>query len=364
MTKSIATAVVLGACAAVGAYAQDQGNAQENQPKMEVKEHVQFLGWNECVELKNGDFRLIVTTDVGPRIIGGFLGASENIFRIDEKQVGKNFGAAEWASYGGHRFWHSPEDKIRPKIPVNKKGDFQQLPCGGSSFIQQTEPVSWISKTVNIYPYGKNSFRIEHILRNDGMWGVELAPWALSVMATGGTAFVPQNQGDKTALLPTKYYTVWPYTSIKDERIDWGDEIIRVQYKAGLQPMKIGLDCKEAWCAYQNKGLVFVKQVKYVDGASYPDNGCNVEIYNCNDFIELETLGPLTKLEPGAQVIHNEVWTLLPAKVPALNSEADAKATIDFSQVPDFRGHEQIVVPYVISPDAAYKIPPVNTYTK
>ena len=31
----------------------------------------------------------------------------------------------------------------------------------------------------------------------------------------------------------------------------------------------------------------------------------------CNDkFIELETLGPLTKLEPGASIYHMETWEI------------------------------------------------------
>ena len=35
---------------------------------------VAFQGWKNCVELKSGDFKLIVTTDVGPRVMGGFVG--------------------------------------------------------------------------------------------------------------------------------------------------------------------------------------------------------------------------------------------------------------------------------------------------
>jgi hypothetical protein len=62
---------------------------------------------------------------------------------------------------------------------------------------------------------------------------------------------------------------------------------------------------------YWIDGTFFVKKFAIPDAVqNYPDWGCNVEIY-CNDkFIELETLGPMVKLESGAEVQHAEVWEL------------------------------------------------------
>ena len=59
--------------------------------KMNVKK-ISFEGWSNCVELKNGNFRLIVTTDVGPRIIGAFLDNSPNMMFVDPKTRGKSNG--------------------------------------------------------------------------------------------------------------------------------------------------------------------------------------------------------------------------------------------------------------------------------
>ena len=54
---------------------------------------VKFEGWDNCIELKSGDFKLIVTTEVGPRIIGGFVGKNKtNIFNVDKKLAGKKGG--------------------------------------------------------------------------------------------------------------------------------------------------------------------------------------------------------------------------------------------------------------------------------
>jgi hypothetical protein len=43
---------------------------------------------------------------------------------------------------------------------------------------------------------------------------------------------------------------------------------------------------------------------------TYPDFGCSFETFTNADFLEMETLGPMTKLEPGGSVEHLERWTL------------------------------------------------------
>jgi hypothetical protein len=42
----------------------------------------------------------------------------------------------------------------------------------------------------------------------------------------------------------------------------------------------------------------------------YPDFGCSVEIFTNAAMLEVETLGPLTTLEPGSAVEHIEQWSL------------------------------------------------------
>ena len=57
-------------------------------------ETVNFCGWKNCIQLSSGDFKLIATTEVGPRIIGAFLGESENLFYVDPATAGKKGGKA------------------------------------------------------------------------------------------------------------------------------------------------------------------------------------------------------------------------------------------------------------------------------
>jgi hypothetical protein len=44
------------------------------------------------------------------------------------------------------------------------------------------------------------------------------------------------------------------------------------------------------------------------------DEGCNVEVFSCADYVELETLSGMLTLAPGGQVTHRQHWRLLAHK--------------------------------------------------
>lgn len=269
---------------------------------------VSFKGWKNCVEMKSGDFKIVVTTEVGPRIIGGFIGGSENIFCVVPETAGRT-GGKEWNLFGGHRIWHSPEAKPRTYAPDNEKIKVCEA-GGGLRFCSGTEATTGVHKSMTIIPLGKERFRIEHRLRNENLWEIELAAWALSVMDAGGVAVVPQPQGDKKALLPNRYLTVWPYTNMADSRCVWGDKFILLrQDRKAKGPCKFGLNCEDGWLAYVNKGVALVKSFEHLIDAEYPDNGCSIECYTNDFMLEVETLSPLFQLAPGEEMLHVEEWT-------------------------------------------------------
>ena len=81
-------------------------------------EIVDFGGWANSIRLSNGEIELVVTTDVGPRIIRlGFVGG-QNLFHNYPSTLGRT-GDPEWNNYGGHRLWHAPEVFPRTYTPDN-----------------------------------------------------------------------------------------------------------------------------------------------------------------------------------------------------------------------------------------------------
>ena len=282
---------------------------------------ISFEGWENCVELQSGDFRLVVATEIGPRVMGGFVGDSKNIFYVDPKLAGKS-GGDQWVNYGGHRLWHAPEMKPRSYAPDNTKATARELKDGSVMFSAGTEAATGIYKSIVIKSLGNNKFRVEHHLRNDNPWEIELAPWALSVMAPGGTAIAPLNKAPK-ALLPNTFFAFWPYTDLADGRYTFGHDFLLLKQVPGMNPTKVGFNCENGWIAYAGGGTLFIKTFEYYVDAEYPDNGCSIEFYTCSNMLEAETLAPLYAISEGEEIVHVEEWLGLPGP-EKIETEAEA----------------------------------------
>ena len=72
---------------------------------------------------------------------------------------------------------------------------------------------------------------------------------------------------------------------------------------------------------------MFIKRFAWIDGAEYPDSGMNFETFSNEDFLEVESLGPLVTLEPGGTTSHEETWSLHRG-VATCVSEEDADSAI------------------------------------
>jgi hypothetical protein len=188
-----------------------------------------------------------------------------------------------------------------------------QLP-DGVLLESQTEPGTGIRKQIEIdLTPDQPSVTLTHTLINDGMWSIELASWAITQFRLGGTVILPMPVGnvDSAGLLHNRQLSLWPYTNINDPRLTLGDEFILFKADALLPPFKIGYFNPNGWLAYWLDGTLFRKKFEAHQHSTYPDNNCNAEMY-CNDqFVELESLGPLTRLDPGAWIRHVETWEVL-----------------------------------------------------
>jgi len=263
----------------------------------------------KCVELVSGSFRLAVTSQVGPRIIGGFIDGSANIFAVLPPEPYKAVETG-WVLYGGHRLWHAPEVLPRTyaadNAPVTITEDSK-----GVTFSSGVEAGTGIEKSFRVRPLGRNRFELMHTLVNRNAWAVTLAPWALSVMAPGGVAILPHSRQTKgpNPFAVDRVLNLWNYSEFNDPRLTLGREFIMLrQDSQASRPVKIGLNSREGWIAYVNQGAALVKHVPFDARVTYPDNGSNLECYSCDLFLEIETLGALVTLEPGQSATHFEVW--------------------------------------------------------
>lgn len=270
-------------------------------------DRVSFTGWEDCVRLTHQDVTLIVTTEVGPRVIFCSLNAGENLFHVNPELAGSHSGV-EWKNYGGHRLWCAPEDWDFTYAPDNQPVQVN-VTGRGVRFIAPVEK-SGVLKILAISPLkGKNGFKVEHIVENLGRKTLTLAPWALTVMSAGGTAVIPHNLDRPHQLLPTHSVSLWGYTDPGDARISWGKRYIRVhQDAASDSACKIGLQNPYGWAGYAVNHQFFLKRFAWDASANYPDLNCNFEVYTNPTILELESLAPMIDLAPCAKVTHVEEW--------------------------------------------------------
>ena len=277
-------------------------------------EKVTYEGRANCYRISNELIELIVPADSGPGILHfGFVGQRNEFAPL-----------MDWGFFA-HRLWHAPEAHPRSYIPDTDPVVVKQH----DTFIRFTKPpeaATGIQKELDIpLSPDKNHISIVHRLYNRGLWPVELSPWAISAMAPGGKAIIPlppRQPSSLKNLLPTSLMAIWEYSDLSDPRLKIGRRFIMLhQYKAAPGPLKLGVMDISGWAAYWNNGHLFVKTFDYKNGA-YPDFGSNVETYSGNTNLELETLGPLKLLHPGASVEHVENWFLF-RDVPEPLTEGD-----------------------------------------
>ena len=180
-----------------------------------------------------------------------------------------------------------------------------------------TEPASGITKTIEIEGVEAGTVRVRHRLANGGAAAVEVAPWALTVCAEGGRAVVPQEPflPHPDVLTPARPLVLWHYTDMSDPRFTWGRRYLQVRQEPGSPTKaKVGLYNHQGWAAYVRGDTALIKRYPTDPDGTYADLGCNTEIFTNESMLELETLGPLVRLEPGAEAVHDEHWSIVRAE--------------------------------------------------
>ena len=281
----------------------------------------------DCVSLENNCLSLLVTQSVGPRVISLRFNGSENLFAELPNFVTKRPDGKRFHFYGGHRLWHAPEHMPRTYALDNQPVEIIES-HNSLSVMKQVETQTGIEKSIRIsLVKDKPQVIVHHTLTNRNLWAIECAPWAITQLRTGGVAILPQSQQPHD-VLPNRSLSLWAYTDIANPHVTWGNQFILV--RADMQTsFKVGFPNPRGWLAYWYDGTLFVKHAAFDPRAVYYDYGSSSECYCNHQFIELETLAPIGKLEPESSVTHTETWELyanveFPANEKAVKRIADS----------------------------------------
>jgi hypothetical protein len=235
-----------------------------------------------------------------PKVV--FNGTDENLFaETPDFDLETKYGIYHFR--GGHRFCHAPEDDIRSYIPDNDGLSLEMQP-DGVDLVGHIEDGAGLQKSLSLKLSAEQAFvTVTHKLKNHNPWPVETAPWGISMLPLGGTAFIPTKSESLMNTLSVFYYSKW-----SDPRLNILDDFVVINGTASKSALKVGVLISRGWLAYLKKDVLFIKRFNPEITRIHPDQNVNAEIYVEDKCIELESLAPLINLQPGQTVEHVETW--------------------------------------------------------
>ena len=266
----------------------------------------------DAIKLSTRAIELVLPTAVGPRVssLRSLTGRAGNLFLEFPADEQRYHG---FYLRGGHRLWHAPEDIVRTYQPDDEPLEVKRLP-NGVALRQPVERLTGLQKGIRVEVLGERTVKVTHTLTNRGLWPVECAAWALTMLRPGGYGVLPLlPKGDHARgdLLPTYALVPWTFTDLSLPVWQLRRDFIGIEVARAKQAQKLGITNYPGWSAYWVKGTTLVKFSPVMAGASYPDLGSCFEVFTNGAMIELETLGPLVKLAPGRTSTHVEFWGVL-----------------------------------------------------
>jgi hypothetical protein len=252
-----------------------------------------------AASLRNDHLQMDYLTETGPRLVRMLLPGSDQNLLGESPDVTLDTGEGQYKLHGGHRLWAAPE-----KPGWSYVADDWPLAVSASEnsvLLEQNNKDGFgFSIRMTLAPRSP-SLQLTHTVTNNHASSIQFAPWAITILPLGGQAVLPANGSMPKVEL-------WPYSLRNDGRLQRRENAVLVSAEPG-PAYKMGAFLPGGVCAYQLGETLLVKRFETGPG-SYPDNGCNVEVYANEHYIELETLAPLAKVLPGQSVSFKETWDL------------------------------------------------------
>lgn len=258
--------------------------------------------------IENEFLRLEYLKTTGPRIIGLYAKGVDGNLLAETPDVHWATPHGEFYLRGGHRLWTAPEDPLYmcPEEGLNVTKNHNVV-------LRSPVDASGLEKEITIRLDG-TCVHLSQKVTWHGDAPTELAPWGITQLRLGGVGILPLSIAG--GLVPNRNIVLWPYTNLKDERLELYDDFILLHGKASEQAVKIGNRNSHGWIACALGEALFVKRFAVEEGM-LPDLGCNVEAYVKDVCIELETLGTLKTLNKHESATLNETWEVIVGEFPA-----------------------------------------------
>ena len=254
------------------------------------------LHWEEVVgeevTMKNGDVTMTINIEKGGKILS---------LKYQDKEV---LSQSRWPESFGSTFWTAPQKEWNwpPVQEFDKQAYTIQKKEDDRLVI--TSPVSQrlglsVGKDFQI-DKKDGAFVITYSIKNEGKEPRRVAPWEISR--------VPNADGQ---ILFEAVDSIWPAGLISFEQANGA-----VWYRTdeAQQNRKVNADAR-GWLAYAADGLLLVKRFQDLKNNEPAPGEAEVQVYvnRGKSYIELESQGAYTLLQPGESLQWTVCWYLMPA---------------------------------------------------
>lgn len=263
------------------------------------------------VTVELGDYRVGAAAHFGPRVTDLRFGDSPNLLAVLDEDVAVDHPTGPFRFRGGHRLWAAREVPQITYAPDDHSCTVETF--GTGLVIAGPSDAAGLTKRITVAA-DTGGLRVDHAIENQGHAILEIAPWSITQFPLGGLALLPLGgTASPGNLQGSSRLVTWPYTSLTDTRLGWRDAGVAVAAAQGPS-LKIGSGPSPGRLGYLREGWLFMKEIPDAQPGEYADHGAVGQVFTGESFCELESLGPITVLEPGQSAWHREHWSVAPCE--------------------------------------------------
>ena len=294
-------------------------------------ERTSYRGWADSYRLTAGSYSLVVVPEIGGRIMEYSL-EGRNVIWENAEEFGRTYPiSGDWRNYGGYKTWASPQDvwgwppdflmdagKANVEVLQDPKGLPMLKVVGAPSLKMGIVFIKEITLREN------GEVVIKQRMRNIGRKSVSYGIWDVTQVRTPCFVVFPVNP--KTKFSDGLNYLM--SEAKNSSQYDFKDGYCIVTYLG--EPGDIASDSPGPWMIWFKDDLAYVKLFGPAEkGADYPDSGCTCEVFTSDrklGYVEMEILGPVVELQPGAETELTGRWQVFKLSQPVTDANRVLKA--------------------------------------
>jgi hypothetical protein len=290
-------------------------------------------GYDGCIELSNGDVRVVLEPNMGGRVLI-YEKAGVNVLYSNPEQNGVIYEPGKLINHpSGGRFDIGPEKTI-PKRPLLFFGRWDARITGKREAELTSQPDSATGvRLVRSFRLADSGSRLEctQTIVNISNEVKHYCFWSRTFAKGGGISLTPLNPNSR---YPKGYIiygpgTVMDFMPAEESAIRVRDGILEIV--APPSRPKFVMDNTEGWMAYITRdNQLFIKTYPVYPDRIYGEMAAATSSvwYNGLEMCEIEPIGPMESIRPGRKASFTEIWYLTDFSFPE-DGYADLKKIRD-----------------------------------